>query len=347
MNQFDMGHNVTLRAVGHEGQRGHNVEGEPDVNVEIHHGNQNEDEVTEMHRWEGLRVFRSFWRRLSKTKQRLFILFVITSIIVIVLICKQIIFRTRKPSLFVRLHKASGVGIVSSFEDSQYYKFYQPNYNGNPQYYKQDRLKPSDIKFGSFTRPQFKKFVDQLNEEKVTFIAMDSQFFQDIEMMKYFCSFTMIRDPLTRFIVQYNLDYEKYEQSNGEFKQIDNIDEKFKWLHLNHKHIYGRNNYYVRYFNNIGDYHVNMEMNTIHLQRAKNAVLHFDVLTIFEFQNTWKNIEYKYDIELGSKYKRNGIKDNYKRPTKEFETWFKAKNQVDFQLYQYAVQIAMSKSAFT
>ena len=284
------------------------------------------------------KTFKPCWQPSSINRTRLLILS-FTALISFFLLLSQLIENDKsKPILYVhvRLYGATHDMILNSFELSNHHTMYRPNTNGKPIHYQVGQITMSDIEFGHFQEEELKRFINKLNDKKVTFIAIEDHFFDDVRMMKYFDTFTIIRDPFTRFMSYYN--YVKLHKRKS-------IDDNSKyifdsgWYYSNCE-----TNYYVRYFNNIDD--STTVINETHLEKAKNIVINIDVLAIFEFKSTWKNIEYKYDIQLDKKHSRF-YESNHanKLQTNDFARWFKEHNKFDIELYEYAVKIAMDRTS--
>eukprot|EP01083_Nonionella_stella_P188654 695881_1 len=244
------------------------------------------------------------------------------------------------PILFIHLHKTGGCFIVSMFNQTKHFQLYYPNHWGNPL-----NAEHNDIPIGHFKDNKSRNnFLSDIEKQNATFIAMESHFFDsnlNFEIMsKEFDLFTMFRDPYKRIISNYFYDVQKNYIDIDKLNTFNTLDEKLKWFCQQKQSIWYHDNYYVRFLNDIQD--PSQPINHAHFDEAKRRLSKFTRIGILEFKSTWKRIEDRYNVQLRGGEKVNPHNTSHPNPTSEFEHWFRKRNEWDFKLYEYAVEVAIT-----
>ena len=246
-------------------------------------------------------------------------------------------------------------------------------------------LKQSVVLWDKYNRSEIIEFINYLHfDEKINIIATEFRFWKpeiylkELKPFKYFNIFTMIRDPLKRFISYYYFIGRRYEKIMTKYK-IDiytfyllmhpptgdkerlmtyykNDSRKITKLFTKAKHRLpheriGYPNFYIRFLNGLFNKEKwskarKININDDHLQNAIKVFETFDCIAILEIPETWKMIEKKYGVNINKNHANQRVFTSFTKTvdvSKEFETIFLNENQFDFQLYNWAVNHSKAK----
>ena len=267
--------------------------------------------------------------------------------------------------IFLHFHKAGGTSIVSSASCSNI--FAKESSNGNPKKHISKYEKYNyRIPYWQFNLSQFIFFIKQLNINNTSFIAIENEYFINVDpniiinsnyvlnVVRYrkIELITQFRDPFDRYLSAffYEINTRWYRETNSmkknDIKQrllsFHNIEgyEKKGAVSGNHEW-----NMYIRIFRR--KFNNTIKINETDLFLAQKELDKFNTITILEIKETHKLLEYKYGIYIDNKKikqkgrgDKNKLTSNDKNILNEFKNEFKIYNKWDYLLYDYAVNLS-------
>lgn len=201
--------------------------------------------------------------------------------------------------------------------------------------------------------------------QKLSIFTMIRDPYQRFLSFYYFCDrYHATKTLISKYEIDINLFYylsHPYRKNSSQLyrQQIDkykNIN-KNKWKEIEIIFVYntlGHPNFYIRYLNGFISYNViafrvvQKKIFKYHLSMAKQILQTFDVVAILELPQTWKAIEKKYNVKLdtnkysakNTRYYNSKFLKNYV-PSDQFEIEYKKENVLDYQFYQFAVNLSL------
>eukprot|EP01084_Bolivina_argentea_P238761 401154_1 len=258
--------------------------------------------------------------------------------------------------IFLHFHKAGGTSIVKAAQKRA--NFFSPNANGNP--YKRSGkfhlgAKPL-IKFWTYNETDLENFLSLcLNHKHISFIAMENNYFWNRDIINDQFKkrnkieiVTQIRDPFDRFLSNYYFDikYKFYTTPiNLFYKKKTSLIDRLKAYHKFNNfegNVKGKQlwNMYVRVLTNNFDPIRNVTADD--LQIAKHELDKFDMVSVLDKYETLELWTIKYGLSITHKNANQGSNKMNHEGLDEFETEFKILNQYDYQLYEYALELAVN-----
>ena len=190
---------------------------------------------------------------------------------------------------FQHLHKAAGTYVIRrAIANGE--RLFPNNENGNPCNHN------GVIPLWEMSERELTKFIDTCQEMGVTFVATEwgGPDFLTLSKDPRVCLITCVRDPINRFISNFNFDYYWMWSKSVNYEQ-----------YLTDKEIYTSPEYYTRIFSRNHDPSVPVTKN--HFQIAKKNALLFDKIIIAE---TGMNAldEFGWPVESDTKHPTFGDK---------------------------------------
>lgn len=224
---------------------------------------------------------------------------------------------------FVHFQRAGGSFVIKQFEKNGY-KLPKNHKNGVP-----IDFSGNGIKFYDYDQDQLDKFVQKLNKEGVTLIAMHWHFFRKFNFkfaLNKFIFVTMVRDPLSRQIANYCAYHYKCGDDMDKLR-TKSEENTLKNFIDNNKDISDYHNYYTRFLIQERDKRIKITKEDV--TRSLNMLRQFRSIGIYEDPNTWKIFEKNHNVVVRPKKE---LTFEHKM-SDEFVKWYRNENKLDYNLY--------------
>lgn len=250
--------------------------------------------------------------------------------------------------VFLHFHKAAGISVLK-FLSNQGLKFHNKNYSANP--WNKHKTKP--IIFWKFNKQKLEKWTYKLEyKQNVGVIACEWNFIPPNNILTNLKYITCIRDPFKRYLSNFIVErfmknnvlkaQETLRQGNTnkeslhELLNFNQLNIKRTKRGMNFQMSYNKDNYYTRMLNGLGE-SPNMQMTQEHLEIAKQVLSKFDIILIIDYPQSFQQLNIIFNNE--SLPHVNQMK--YKKPQipEHIIEQYKKRNQLDYQLYEYAKQL--------
>jgi len=257
--------------------------------------------------------------------------------------------RKKKVIVFLHFHKAGGTSMLKTL--NQHLTPWKPNRNFNPwrEYGEENRL----IEFWKYNSTELQGYLDELIDNNIDFVSTEWNFFRDplpksiVDQMDLITTF---RNPYERFRSNVFFEAEEYADHPEDWVNLDFDGHSVRRqcgegvcksgkFHVN----YNKPNYYVQMMNGLADV-PHLKMNNTHLEVAKQRLQEwFKGIFILEQPETFSALGdiipgYNPNGQGLPKHSRDNSQNKHTIPLSEDE--FREENDLDYQLYEFAVDLA-------